>query len=412
MKRIVQKFGGTSLANVDLIKKAALHTKQAWDQGHQVAVVVSAMAGTTNELVKWVQQTGLSHALSLASSDTILAAGEQITSGLFALCLQNYGIPARPWQGWQLPIYTTGSFGTASIATMDLTEMRADFDYRIVPVISGFQGINDQKCITTLGRGGSDTTAVALAATLQADYCAIFTDVDGVYTADPRIVPKAHKISFIDYEEMLEMASLGAKVLHPRSVAIALQYQVKIWTLSSFLPVNNACGTWIMQQPSEIESTRVTGIAHQLDLIKITIESLSEHETFLEQLLNLWAANHIIIEDLYHIKETTTQKTGFFIHKNQQETVHFYLQKNQSFLKIQQWHQDNTLARISLIGHGFKRDCTLVPQLLRVLKQDHIAIFSFTQNDRAITITILAVHLETTLRQLHTLYGLDKGKNE
>jgi aspartate kinase len=410
MIRIVQKFGGTSLATVELIKKAALHTKQAWDQGQQVAVVVSAMAGTTNELVSWVQQTGLSHALSLPESDTVLSAGEQITSGLFALCLQEYGISSRSWQAWQIPLITVGPFGNSSISSIEPTVFFEGFEQSIIPVLSGFQGMQNQR-ITTLGRGGSDTTAVALAAAIKADYCMIFTDVEGVYTTDPQLVPTAKKMPVIGYEEMLEMASLGAKVLHPRAVEIAFYYKVKIQVLSSFIPVNEHCGTWIMETDQAIEATFVRSIAYQLDQIKITIYSLKEKLTFLEQFLLLIYTNHLIIDNVHHQQGNDFQETTFLIHKNQQGLLQTVLKQYQQELQINQWQHDDSIAKISLIGRGLKRDNKIIYQLLQAFYKEKIALSSLTQSETVISVFLPKEQMEYSLRMLHTLYSLDKDNN-
>src|SRR5919109_37007 len=271
MARIVQKFGGTSLADIERIKKVAQRVKCEVERDNEVAVVVSAMAGATNQLVDWTRDTSRLH--DAREYDVVVSAGEQVTAGLLALALQDLGIDARSWLGWQIPIRTDGVHGKARIEAIDVAEIRRRLAQGQVAVVAGFQGIGPRGRITTLGRGGSDTSAVALAAALEADRCDIFTDVDGVYTTDPRIVAKARKLSRITYEEMLEMASQGAKVLQTRSVEMAMNHRVRVQVLSSF---SDGPGTLVVDEDEIVEKEVVSGIAYSRDEAKITLTRVSD----------------------------------------------------------------------------------------------------------------------------------------
>ena len=271
MSRIVMKFGGTSVADLDCIRNVATRVKREVDAGNEVAVVVSAMAGVTNQLVAWCQ--GLSPLHDAREYDTVVATGEQVTSGLLSIALQEIGVEARSWQGWQVPIRTDSVHGKARIAEIDGAELIRRMRAGQVAVISGFQGIGSDGRITTLGRGGSDTSAVALAAAMRADRCDIYTDVDGVYTTDPRIVPKARKLARIAYEEMLELASVGAKVLQTRSVELAMNERVRVQVLSSFQDVP---GTLVVDEDEIVEKQNVSGIAYSRDDAKITLRRVPD----------------------------------------------------------------------------------------------------------------------------------------
>src|SRR6201993_2226958 len=266
MARLVMKFGGTSVADIERIRNVGRHVKREVDAGHEVAVVVSAMAGKTNELVAWCAEASPMH--DAREYDAVVASGEQVTSGLLAIVLQGMGIQARSWQGWQLPIKTSDAHASARILDINSDELLTRFkDRKEVAVIAGFQGINPQTGrITTLGRGGSHTSAVAVAAAIHADRCDIYTDVDGVYTTDPRVVPKARRLDKIAFEDMLEMASLGAKVLQTRSVEMAMLHRVPTRVLSTFAP--EAGGTLLCNEEDIVEKNPVTGIAYSRDEAK------------------------------------------------------------------------------------------------------------------------------------------------
>ncbi|HET6308667.1 MAG TPA: aspartate kinase, partial [Rhodopila sp.] len=276
MARIVMKFGGTSVADPDRIRKVAERVKREVDRGNQVAVVVSAMSGVTNQLVKWC--TELSPLHDAREYDAVVASGEQVTSGLLAIRLQEIGVDARSWQGWQIPLRTDTAHGKARIQGIEGAELIRRMETGQVAVVAGFQGIADDNRITTLGRGGSDTSAVALAAALKADLCDIYTDVDGIYTTDPRIVPQARKLAKIAYEEMLELASVGAKVLQTRSVELAMNERVRVRVLSSFVdadPDENT-GTLVVDEDEIVEKQNVAGIAYSRDEAKITVRRVPD----------------------------------------------------------------------------------------------------------------------------------------
>src|SRR5438874_3059023 len=271
MARIVQKFGGTSVPDIDRIKNVPRRLKGEVDGGNEVAVVVSAMAGTTNQLVDWTRDTSRLH--DAREYDVVVASGEQVTAGLLSLALQDLGVDARSWLGWQIPIRTDGVHGKARIEGIDVTEIRRRLAQGQVAVVAGFQGVGPRGRITTLGRGGSDTSGVALAAVLEAERCDIFTDVDGVYTTHPRIVANARKLSRITYEEMLEMASQGAKVLQTRSVEMAMNHRVRLQVLSSF---SDSPGTLVVDEDEIVEKRVVSGIAYSRDEAKITVQRVAD----------------------------------------------------------------------------------------------------------------------------------------
>ena len=274
MARLVLKFGGTSVADLERIRNVARHVKREVDAGHQVAVVVSAMAGKTNELVAWTREASPMH--DAREYDAVVASGEQVTAGLLAITLQGMGVEARSWLGWQIPIRTNNAHGSARIEEIDGSELIRRFDLDQVAVIAGFQGLGPDNRIATLGRGGSDTTAVAFAAAFGAERCDIYTDVDGVYTTDPRICGKARKLDRIAFEEMLELASLGAKVLQTRSVELAMRYKVKLRVLSSFEDTDENSGTLVCDEEDIMESKAVSGVAYSRDEAKITLVTVED----------------------------------------------------------------------------------------------------------------------------------------
>lgn len=305
MPRLVMKFGGTSVGDVERIRRVARHVKREWDAGNEVAVVVSAMSGETNRLVALAADVAALH--DAREYDTIVAAGEQVSIGLLALALQDIGVPARSWLGWQIPLHTTDVHSAARVKEIDTSEMSlrlsgAEGRERQVAVVAGFQGLGPDGRITTLGRGGSDTSAVAMAAALKADRCDIYTDVDGVFTTDPRIVSKAKKISRISFEEMLEMASLGAKVLHTRSVELAMVHRVRLQVLSSFLEPeaiaafnvndpNEMPGTLVCDEDDIVEQEVVSGIAYSRDEAKLTVRHVPDKPGVAAELFGLLAAH-------------------------------------------------------------------------------------------------------------------------
>ena len=304
MARIVQKFGGTSVGDLDRIRNVAQKVKAEIDAGNQVAVVVSAMAGTTNQLVEWAKDIGPIH--DAREYDTIVATGEQVTVGLLAIALQNIGVDARSWLGWQIPFHTDSTHSSARIEDIQAQEIAKRLDAGQVAVVAGFQGVSEEGRITTLGRGGSDTSAVALAAALNADRCDIYTDVDGVYTTDPRIMPKARKLDTITFEEMLEMASAGAKVLQTRSVAMGMRHNVKIQVRSSF---NDEPGTMVVDEDNQMERQKISGIAYSADEARITVVGLEDKPGVAAHIFKALADSHVNIDMIVQSGSASDQTT-------------------------------------------------------------------------------------------------------
>ena len=312
MARLVMKFGGTSVANIERIRNVAAHVRREVEAGYQVAVVVSAMSGKTNELVGWVQES--SKIYDPREYDAVVASGEQVTSGLLALVLQEMGIPARSWQGWQVPVLTSDAHGSARIESIDPARLNASFANGEVAVIAGFQGMHAQTGrLTTLGRGGSDTSAVAVAAAIGAERCDIYTDVDGVYTTDPRVVPKARKLDKVSFEEMLEMASLGSKVLQVRSVEIAMLHKVRTFVRSSFDdPADPRPGTLICEEEEIVEQQVVTGIAFSKDEAQITLRRVADKPGVAAAIFGPLADQNINVDMIIQVVsgQTVSGQTG------------------------------------------------------------------------------------------------------
>ena len=402
--RIVQKFGGTSVADLDRIRNAAGRVKRAVDAGDQVAVVVSAMAGETNRLVDLVRQASPMH--DAREYDTIVATGEQVTSGLMAIVLQDMGIPARSFQGWQIPLRTDGGHGRARIHEIDPTLMLERIGEGVVPVISGFQGVSDMGRIATLGRGGSDTSAVALAAALDADRCDIFTDVDGVYTCDPRIVPRARKLERITYEEMLEMASLGAKVLQTRSVELAMNHRVRVQVLSSF---EDRPGTLVVDEDEIMEHEVVSGIAYNRDEAKVTLRQVSDRPGVAVAIFGPLADAGInvdmIVQNVSADGETTD--LTFTVGKADLDRVHSLLQSKRADIGFSEVIADASVVKVSIIGVGMRSHAGVAQKMFSTLAEKGINIQVISTSEIKVSILISEDYAELALRVLHTAYGLD-----
>src|SRR6266478_2337874 len=349
MKRIVQKFGGTSLADVAHIKNVAGRVRREVDAGNEVAVVVSAMAGVTNQLVEWTRETSRVH--DAREYDVVVSSGEQVTCGLLALALQDLGVDARSWLGWQVPLRTDGVHGKSRIEEIEVTEIRRRLAQGQVAVVAGFQGIGPRGRITTLGRGGSDTSAVALAAALEADRCDIFTDVDGVYTADPRIVAKARKLDKITYEEMLEMASLGAKVLQTRSVEMAMNHRVRVQVLSSFA---DKPGTLVVDEDEIVEKEVVSGIAYSRDEAKITLTRVSDRPGVAAAIFGPLAEASVNVDMIVQNVSEDGKATDltFTVTRADLERAVKLLRDNQKTLGISEIKPDANVVKVSVIGVG------------------------------------------------------------
>ena len=404
MARIVQKFGGTSVQDVERIKLVAERVKATVEAGHEVAVVVSAMAGVTDQLAEWV--SGISPLHDAREYDTVVASGEQVTSGLLALALQDVGVPARSWLGWQVPVRTDDSHGKASIARIEADELERRFAEGQVAVVAGFQGVGADGRITTLGRGGSDTSAVALAAAIGADRCDIFTDVDGVYTADPRIVAQAHKLDKITYEEMLELASQGAKVLQTRAVALAMKHQVRIQVLSSF---SESPGTLVVDEDEIVEQEMVSGIAYSRDEAKITLIGVPDRPGVAAAIFGPLADSQINVDMIVQnvSADGTLTDLTFTVTKADLDRAVQVLGKARAKLKIREIIPDGNVAKVSVIGVGMRSHAGVANQMFSALADKGINIQVISTSEIKISVLIAEEYVELALRALHTAYGLD-----
>ncbi|MEO4043178.1 aspartate kinase [Hoeflea sp. CAU 1731] len=416
MARIVMKFGGTSVADIDRIRNVARHVKRETDAGHEVAVVVSAMAGKTSELVDWTRQASLIH--DAREYDAVVASGEQVTSGLLSIVLQSMGVNARSWQGWQIPIRTDNAHGAARILDIDGSELIRRFGEGQVAVIAGFQGLGPDNRIATLGRGGSDTSAVAMAAALKADRCDIYTDVDGVYTTDPRIEPKARRLKKIAFEEMLEMASLGAKVLQVRSVELAMVHKVRTFVRSSFIEpdapgmgdFDNPPGTLICDEDEIVEQEVVTGIAYARDEAQISLRRLSDRPGVSAAIFGPLAEAHVNVDMIVqNISEdgTKTDMT-FTVPSSDMEKSLAVLEKAKEAIGFDVVQSEPGLVKVSVIGIGMRSHAGVAATAFRALAGKGINIKAITTSEIKISILIDSAYAELAVRTLHSVYGLDK----
>jgi aspartate kinase len=404
MARIVLKFGGTSVRDIDRIKSVALRVKREVDAGHEIAVVVSAMAGVTNQLVDWVGQISRLH--DAREYDAVVASGEQVTAGLVALALQDIGVNARSWLGWQIPLHTDGVHGKARIAEIPTAEIERRFAEGQVAVVAGFQGIGPDQRITTLGRGGSDTSAVALAAALKADRCDIFTDVDGVYTADPRIVTNARKLDRITYEEMLEMASQGAKVLQTRSVEMAMNHSVRVQVLSSFV---DAPGTLVVDEDEIVEQQVVSGIAYSRDEAKVTLLRVADRPGVAASIFGPLADHSINVDMIVQNVSEDGRATDltFTVAKSDLERALAVLEQSRESLGFDQLKPDSNVVKISVIGVGMRSHAGVAKQMFQTLADKGINIQVISTSEIKVSVLIAEEYTELALRALHTAYGLD-----
>jgi aspartate kinase len=411
MARLVMKFGGTSVANIERIRNVAQHVKREVDAGHQVAVVVSAMSGKTNELVGWCKDA--SSLYDTREYDVVVASGEQVTSGLLALALQNLGVPARSWQGWQIPILTSDAHGSARITGLDGARLEQGFARGEVAVVSGFQGVHEATGrITTLGRGGSDTSAVALAAGVKADRCDIYTDVDGVYTTDPRIVSKARRLDKVAFEEMLEMASLGAKVLQVRSVELAMVHNVRTFVRSSFDdPANPQAGTLICDEEEIVEQQIVTGIAYSKDEAQITLRRVADKPGVAAAIFVPLADANINVDMIIQVvsDDTTTTDITFTVPTADFERARSILEKSRSEIAYQTLQGATDVVKVSAIGVGMRSHAGVAAKAFKALAEKGINIRAITTSEIKFSILIDAAYTELAVRTLHSLYGLDKA---
>ncbi|TXM96533.1 aspartate kinase [Methylobacterium sp. WL122] len=411
MPRLVMKFGGTSVANVERIRNVAAHVAREVAAGYEVAVVVSAMSGKTNELVGWVKDADGDY--DAAEYDAVVASGEQVTSGLLAIALRKAGIAARSWQGWQIPIQTSDAHGSARIEEIDGARLDAGFKRGEVAVIAGFQGIHSETGrITTLGRGGSDTSAVAIAAAIGAERCDIYTDVDGVYTTDPRVVPKAKRMERVTFEEMLEMASLGAKVLQVRSVELAMVHRVPTTVRSSFDPPDAARpGTLICDEETDVEQQIITGIAFARDEAQITLRRVKDSPGVAAAIFGPLADANINVDMIIQTvsgDQSTTDMT-FTVPAADYDRARTVLDRAHDTIGFAQIEGATDVVKVSAIGVGMRSHAGVAAKAFRALADKGINIRAITTSEIKFSVLIDAAYTELAVRTLHSLYGLDQA---
>ena len=412
MPRLVMKFGGTSVATVERIRNVARHVKREVEAGYDVAVVVSAMAGKTNELVAWCKEA--SGLFDPREYDVVVASGEQVTSGLLAIVLQEMGLAARSWQGWQIPIHTSDAHGSARIADIDGSAMLKSFaSRREVAVVSGFQGVHKETGrIATLGRGGSDTSAVAIAAAIQAERCDIYTDVDGVYTSDPRIVSKARRLDKIAFEEMLEMASLGAKVLQVRSVELAMLHQVPTYVRSSFDdPADPKQGTLICGEEDIVEQQVVTGIAYSKDEAQITLRNVADKPGVAAAIFGPLADANINVDMIIQVvsDDSTTTDLTFTVPAADFDRAKAILAEERAGIGYGALQGASDVVKVSAIGVGMRSHAGVAARAFKALAERGINIRAITTSEIKFSVLIDAAYTELAVRTLHSLYGLDRA---
>ncbi|WP_428374921.1 aspartate kinase [Lichenicoccus sp.] len=411
MARIVMKFGGTSVADLDRIRSVAARVARQVGLGDEVAVVVSAMSGVTNELIGFCQALSPLH--DAREYDTVVATGEQVTSGLVALALQAIGVEARSWQGWQIPLLTDDAHGRARIRSIEGDTLVARMQAGQVPVVAGFQGLGPDHRVTTLGRGGSDTSAVALAAAIRADRCDIYTDVDGIYTTDPRIVPRARKLDRIAYEEMLELASVGAKVLQTRSVELAMKERVRVQVLSSFgdpappeegrLP-----GTLVVDEDEIVEQEIVAGIAYSRDEAKITVRRVPDRPGVAAAVFGPLAEAHVNVDMIVQSTgaDGSTDMT-FTTSKSDLARAIQVLDAARGVIQYGEMLTDADVAKISVVGVGMRSHAGVASTMFRTLSDRSINIQVISTSEIKVSVLIAAEYTELAVRALHSAYRLD-----
>ena len=408
MARIVMKFGGTSMAGIERIRNVATRVKREVEAGNQVAVVVSAMAGETDRLVGFCREASPLH--DPREYDVVVASGEQVTSGLLAIVLQAMDVPARSWLGWQLPIHTSEAHSAARILGIDTAAVEASMAKGEVAVVSGFQGLAAGNRVTTLGRGGSDTSAVAVAAALRADRCDIYTDVDGVYTTDPRIVPRARKLERVTYEEMLELASVGAKVLQTRSVELAMKEKVRVQVLSSF---NDAPGTFVVDEDEfedgAVEHQLITGVAYNRNEAKITVVEVPDRPGAVGALFGPLADADVnvdmIVQNIAH--DTGNTDVTFTVPRTDLPKSLDVLEKAKADIGYTRLITDDNVAKISVVGVGMRSHAGVAQTMFQALGSRGINIQAITTSEIKVSVLIAEEYTELAVRVLHTAYGLD-----
>ncbi|MEM1078685.1 MAG: aspartate kinase [Pseudomonadota bacterium] len=411
MSILVMKFGGTSVADLDKIKNAATKVKREVDRGHKVIVIVSAMSGKTNELVGWVNQT--SPLYDAREYDAVVSSGENVTAGLMALTLQEMDVPARSWQGWQVPLKTNSAHAAARIEEIPRENLDAKFDEGMqVAVIAGFQGLSPEGRITTLGRGGSDTTAVAFAAAFDAMRCDIYTDVDGVYTTDPRIEDKACKLEKIAYEEMLELASLGAKVLQTRSVELAMRFKVPLRVLSSFEENTENSGTLVCDEEEIMESNVVSGVAYSRDEAKMTLISVADRPGIAAAIFGPLSEAGVNVDMIVqNISEDGRTDMTFSCPTDQVMRAERAIKESKELgeINFQELVADTDVAKVSVVGIGMRSHAGVAAQMFQALRDEGINIRVITTSEIKISVLIERKYMELAVQALHDAFDLDKA---
>ena len=413
MARIVMKFGGTSMAGIERIRNVAARVKREWEAGNQVAVVVSAMAGETDRLVGFCREA--SSLYDTREYDVVVASGEQVTSGLLAIALQAIGVPARSWLGWQLPIRTTDAHASARIEEIDTAALDASLAKGEVAVIPGFQGLADDQRITTLGRGGSDTSAVAMAAAMKAERCDIYTDVDGVYTTDPRIEQKARRLEKVSYEEMLEMASLGAKVLQTRSVELAMAKQVPVRVLSSFIEPDadgvlpDKGGTLICDEEEIVEKRIVSGVTMSRDEARITLLGLADRTDAPADVFTRLAEANVNVDMIVQSQARTEGAVNLTFTTGRRDAARAaeLMRAAQAQIGFDEIRVDEDVAKVSVIGVGMRSHAGVAQTMFKALADKGIKFQAISTSEIKISVLIDAAYAELAVRALHAAYGLE-----
>ncbi|NEX93967.1 aspartate kinase [Caulobacter sp. 17J65-9] len=415
MTRLVMKFGGTSMADLERIRRAARIVAAEAAMGKKVAVVVSAMAGKTNELVAWTDGAGAAASglpMSDDEYDVVVGSGEQVTAGLLAMTLRNMGLNARSWMGWQVPILTDDAHGKARIEDIPPEKLAAAVDAGEIAIIPGFQGVTRDGKITTLGRGGSDTSAVAVAAALQASRCDIYTDVDGVYTTDPRIEAKARRLEKISYEEMLEMASLGAKVLQTRSVELAMAHKVPVRVLSSFAEPGAAdnSGTLVCDEEEIVEKRIVSGVAYSRDEAKVTLLGLPDQTGVPATIFTKLADANVNVDMIVQSQARTADTTNMIFTVGRRDAARAVeiMKANHAEIGFEEVRADEDVAKISVVGVGMRSHAGVAQAMFKALADKGIKIQAISTSEIKISVLIDAAYTELAVRALHAAYGLEQ----
>ncbi len=411
MPLLVMKFGGTSVADLDRIANAAEKVKREVDRGYDVIVIVSAMSGKTNELVGWVEQT--SPLFDAREYDAVVSSGENVTAGLMALRLQEMDVPARSWQGWQVPLQTTSAHSSARIEDIPRANLDRKFAEGMkVAVVAGFQGVSPEGRITTLGRGGSDTTAVAFAAAFEAERCDIYTDVDGVYTTDPRIEDKARKLEKIAFEEMLELASLGAKVLQTRSVELAMRYKVRLRVLSSFEDNDDNAGTLVCAEEDIVESNVVAGVAYSRDEAKMTLISVADRPGIAAAIFGPLSEAGVNVDMIVqNISEEGRTDMTFSCPVDQVARAERAMNgaRDKGEIQFSELVADTDVAKVSVVGIGMRSHAGVAARMFAALSQEGINIKVITTSEIKISVLIDRKYMELAVQALHDTFELDKA---